>query len=80
MNVSAARGTAYEDFFGVNTDYERVAVTEDMLSLITETSVLFVDKLPTFNADNDPLNDYVVKKVARSLNIIAYAIKRVSVS
>ena len=42
-----------------------------------ENSVLFVDKEPEFQ-DGIPLYDYIVKKVARSLNSVAYAIARVT--
>lgn len=47
---------------------------------IEETTVLFIDKKPEYDAEGNPLFDYVVKRVAKSLNVIAYAVKRVDVS
>ena len=45
-----------------------------------ETTVLFVDKKPEYDDNGLPLYDYVVKRVSRSLNVIAIAIKRVDVT
>ena len=55
-------------------------VTDDLTCPIDENSVLFVDKLPEYSEDGTPLYDYVVKRVAKSLNAIAYAIQKVNVS
>jgi len=57
-----------------------VIVTDDLTCPIDENSVLFVDKLPEYSEDGTPLYDYVVKRVAKSLNAIAYAIQKVNVS
>ena len=56
-------------------------VTDDMSCPIDENSVLFVDRVPV-QEDGEPLNtyDYVVKRVAKSLTHISYAISRVEVS
>ena len=43
-------------------------------------NVLFVDKEPEYDAEGQPLYDYIVRRVARSLNVVAYAIRKVSVS
>lgn len=79
-NVSSASGTAQTEQFGTLVQYDKVIVTDDMTCPIDENSILFVDKEPSFDSGNNPLPDYIVKRVARSLNSIAYAISRVSVS
>lgn len=72
-NVSAARGTADTEQFGISDDYERTICTSDMTCPIAEDSILWVGVPVT-----DPYN-YKVVKVARSLNSIVYAIKKVTV-
>jgi hypothetical protein len=81
-NVSAARGAAEADRFGINIQYDKVIVTCDMSCPIDETSILWVDTLPVLEEDGstETPHDYVMQCVARSLNSIAYAVKRVSVS
>jgi hypothetical protein len=80
MNVSAARGTTDEDFFGVGLQYDKTLITNDITCPITETSLLFVDKEPEQNSNGDYLNDFIVKKIAKSINNISYAVERVSTS
>ena len=46
---------------------------------IAEDTVLFVDKNPEYK-DGKPLYDYIVKRVAKSLNSISIAISKVNVS
>lgn len=77
-NISASNGTDQAEMFGVLTDYDRVIITHDMSCPITENSVLFVDKLPEMS-DGVPKYDYIVKKVAKSKNVIAIAIRKVDV-
>ena len=57
-----------------------VIVTDDIDCPMDENSVLFVDKKPEFDSDGNPIFDYIVKKVARSLNFASYAISKVNVS
>ena len=52
-------------------------MTCDMDCPIDENSVLFVDKAPSFDDAGSPQFDYVVKRVARSLNVISIAIDKV---
>lgn len=80
VNVSSATGTAQIEQFGNFAGYDKVIVTDDLTCPIDENSVLFVDKLPEYSKDGTPLYDYVVKRVAKSLNAIAYAIQKVNVS
>lgn len=79
-NVSEATGNSNAEQFGVSVDYDKVVLTQDMKCPITETTVLFVDKKPEYDDNGLPLYDYVVKRVSRSLNVIAIAIKRVDVT
>ena len=77
-NISPSNGTDQSEMFGVLTDYDKVIITHDMNCPITENSVLFVDVVPTM-VDGVPKYDYIVKKVAKSKNVIAYAIRKVDV-
>lgn len=80
-NVSPASGSSQIEQFGNLAGYDKVIVTDDMSCPIDENTVLFVDKEPEYReADGKPLYDYIVKRVAKSLNIIAYAVTKVSVS
>ena len=79
-NISAATGSAQVEQFGNFAGYDKVVVTDDMSCPIDENTVLFIDKEPEYDANGAPLYDYVVKRVAKSLNSISYAVSRVTVS
>ena len=79
-NISAATGSAQVEQFGNFAGYDKVVVTDDMSCPIDENTVLFVDKEPEYDEDGEPLYDYVVKRAAKSLNSISYAVSRVTVS
>ena len=79
-NVSAATGYAQTELFGNSITYDKVIVTSDMSCPIDENSVLFVDKKPEFDTQGNPLYDYTVKRVAKSLNSISIAVSKVAVS
>lgn len=66
--------------FGNFISYDKVIVTDDLSCPIDENTVLFVDKEPEYDADGNPLYDYIVRRVAKSLNSISYAISKVTVS
>ena len=74
MSISAARGTAESEFFGLSLNYTKTLVTEDVNCPIAEDTVLWID------AEPDESYNYVVVQVAKSLNSITYAIKKVDVS
>lgn len=76
-NISAAKGDTYTEQFGNFAEYDKTIVIHNPNFPMDENSVLFVDKEPEFQ-DGIPLYDYIVKKVARSLNSVAYAIARVT--
>lgn len=79
-NVSEATGYAQMQQFGIIDDYNKVIVTDDMNCPITESSVLFIDKEPEHDSSGQPLYDYIVKRISKSLNSISIAVKKVSVS
>lgn len=77
-NVSPAQGEAQVEQFGNSIDYDKVIILEDKNCPITEDTVLFVDRQPTYDSQGNPLFDYIVKRVAKSLNSgISYAITKV---
>ena len=78
-NISPASGAAQVEQFGQFVSYDKVIVTDDMSCPISEDTVLFVDKEPEYGGEK-PLYDYVVKRVAKSLNSISIAISKVNVS
>lgn len=78
-NVSPATGYAQVNMFGNLDSYDKVVVTDDMCCPIDENTVLFIDKDPEFKG-GIPTYDYTVRRVAKSLNTISYAVSKVKVS
>lgn len=80
-NVSAAKGETSARQFGENEAYDKVIVLDDVNTPIDEHTILWVDTLPTLDEDGatSTPHDYVVKKVARSLNSVSIAISKVKV-
>ena len=80
-NVSAAQGEIQSRQFGESESYDKVIVLDDKYTPIDEYSILWVDTLPLLNDDGstETPHDYVVKKVARSLNGVSIAISKVDV-
>lgn len=72
-NVSPASGYVQNTMFGNLVGYDKIVITDNMNCPIDENTVLYID-----GATNEP--NYVVKKVAKTLNHIAYAISEVKVS
>jgi len=79
-NISAATGYAQVEQFGNFITYDKVIVTDDLSCPIDEHTVLFVDKMPEYDKEGNPLFDYTVRRVAKSLNSVAIAISKVTVS
>lgn len=81
-NISAAKGETQTRQFGENESYDKVIVLDNDCPNIDEYTVLWIDTLPTFDneGNTDTPYDYVVKKVARSLNSTSIAISKVKVS
>lgn len=88
-NVSAARGEIQSRQFGESETYDKVIVLDNPFSPIDEYSILWVDSLPKLTDDGHLVindkgdvatpHDYIVKKVARSLNSVSIAISKVTV-
>lgn len=88
-NISAARGEIQSRQFGEGEVYDKVVVFDNPQTPIDEYSVLWIDSKPLLNADrslahNDDgtvktPHDYIVKKVARSLNSVSIAVSKVIV-
>ena len=70
-NISAAKGETETMSFGESLDYDRVLVMKN--TEINEFSALWLERPPTMP------HDYVVVRVARSLNSVAIAVKKVDV-
>lgn len=81
-NISAAQGEMQSRQFGESESYDKVIVLDDRNATINEHSILWVDTHPRLNADGttDTPHDYIVKKVARSLNGVSIAIRKVIVN
>ena len=89
-NISAAKGETQTRQFGESETYDKVIVMDNEAPPIDEYSVLWVDTEPQLNEDGSLLvdergnvvtpHDYIVKKVAKSLNNVSIAISKVNVS
>lgn len=80
-NISAAMGETQSRQFGDSVAYDKVFVLDDPHTAIDEFSILWIDTVPQINADGttDIPHDYIVKKVARSLNSVSIAVSKVNV-
>ena len=79
-NISPGTGTTHAEQFGSDIDYDRVILLYGRKCPIDENSVLFIDVEPERNDDGDYNYDYIVKRVAPSLNTVLIAVSRVNVS
>ena len=88
--VSPAKGEAEIRRFGETLSYDKVIVTDKESPYIDELTYLWVDTMPELdnqgelatNASGQIItpHDYIVKKVAKGLNSIVIAIRKVKVS
>lgn len=80
-NISAASGSADIEKFGTGIEYDKIIVLQGTNWNIDENTVLFVDVEPKYEdkEKTKPLYnyDYIVSRVAKSLNHTTLAIKRV---
>jgi hypothetical protein len=78
-NISAAKGETETRQFGESETYDKVLVMDN--TPIDEYTVLWVDTMPEFDEDGGVItpHDYIVKKVAKSLNSVSVAISKVNV-
>lgn len=74
-SVSASRGQADTELFGVSAAYDRTVLLDgDLQSLgLDESSILWIDRTPEEGAPHD----YTVYRVARSLNFTMLAVQKV---
>ena len=72
VNVSPAKGKTNIEMFGEEEDYTRSIVTDKMDCPIVESTLLWIGKPVTENAN------YRVTRVARSLHHITYAIEEIA--
>lgn len=89
-NISAAKGETTTRQFGESESYDKVIVMDNAAPPIDEYTILWVDKEPKIdetgalvtdkNGNVLTPHDYIVKKVAKSLNSVSIAITKVEVS
>lgn len=88
-NISGAQGEVQTRQFGESETYDKVIVLDDPNVQIDEYSILWVDSQPELTIKGQLAiddrgevktpHDYIVKKVARSLNSVSIAISKVTV-
>jgi len=78
--VSAASGEAQIKQFGNAIMYDRVIISDEVNCPIDEHSVLCIDSPPSYDTSGNLIFDYIVTKVARSLNTVSFAVSKVEVS
>jgi len=78
-NISPARGEAQVAQFGDLDSYDKVIVTADMTCPIDENSILYIGIEPVETDGVWSAHNYTVRRVAKSLNQIAIAIRKVDV-
>ena len=79
-NISPASGVAQTEMFGNLENYDKVILPLPIDFPLTENDVLFIDKPPEYDEDENPKFDYKVRRIARSLNYTAVAVTKVNVS
>ena len=81
-NISPSVGEVQVREFGESESYDKVIVLDKRDIPIDEYSLLWVDTLPLLNDDGSTgtPHDYIVKKIARSLNSVSIAIRKVDVN
>ena len=72
--VTAARGQADGDYFGVSVDYDRTLTVDDPDFPVKETDVLYIDSDP--RADGARA-DYRIARIARTSGFTVMAAKRI---
>lgn len=74
INISASKGVVNANPFGAGLQYDKILLTSLNLD-INEYSVFWIDE-----TDLTKPHDYIISKIARSLNHIQYAVKRLNLS
>ena len=80
--ITAANGEAVTQLFGANERYDKVITLNLGENILNIGSVLWVDTMPVLDDKGKTTTpyDYIVVKVAESLNFINVAIRKVNVS
>ena len=80
--ITAANGEAVTQLFGANEKYDKVITLNLGENYLAIGSVLWVDTMPVLDVQGKTTTpyDYVVVKVAETLNFINVAIRKVDVS
>lgn len=78
-SVSPATGQSNAEMFGNIVDYDHVIVVDDPDIVIDENSVVWLDSVPTDGGGVEGYN-YIVRRVARSWNFTAIAVRDVNVT
>ena len=79
-NISPATGQSAVEMFGGVDNYDKIIVTDDLDIPIDTDTVLFVGKAYEVAEDGQPIYNYTVSRVAKSLNFVAIAIREVKVN
>nr|DAR72330.1 MAG TPA: hypothetical protein [Caudoviricetes sp.] len=81
-NISAAKGEITINQFGYTEDYDKIIVLDNINTKISVGTVLWIDKIPEQREKGKIIfsYDYIVKKVAKSLNFVSIAVKKVSIN
>ena len=80
-NISPARGTAELEQFGINANYSKTIVSDDLTLPVDKSTILWIGIAPDKDGEAGTIkHNYVVVGVAQSLNSTTIAIKEVSVS
>jgi len=80
--ITAANGEAVTQLFGANERYDKVITLNQGENYLAIGSVLWVDTMPEIDGQGKTATpyDYIVVKVAESLNFVNVAIRKVNVS
>lgn len=80
-NISQATGLSSTEQFGTNINYDKSIVIDRLPKGLDEYSRLWIDTLPILSNDGSTItpHDYVVKRVAKSLNSVSIAVAKVDV-
>lgn len=78
-NISPASGQTANEIFGSLEGYDKILMLDNPRFPIDEYSILWIDTLPDEGKEEIPSHDYIVKRVAASLNSVAIAVSKVDV-
>ena len=78
-HISGARGSSQAEMFGTEINYDKtILLSKKSYGVlgITENSVFFIGKEPTYD-NGIPLYNYKVSKIAETINEVAIAVSKV---